>query len=553
MPDQTVNTIDPQAANGPVPRRAGGAAFAGAFLVFVLAAALFAPALRYDFVGWDDQSTIVGNDHLRTLRWQSLGYFWTHAVDGLYIPVAYTAWALLRAVSGEGGPNPMLFHLASAILHALAAMVAFDLLRRMTGNIFAAVAGAMVFAWHPLQVESVAWASGLKDVLCGLFVLQSLRRYWQFAAEGRGRAFYILSLIAYAIAMLCKPIAMVTPILVGVLDFGLIRTPWRELIRRIAPMLVLAVPIFVITRVSQTVWEATDTPFYTRPLIAADSLAFYLIKLIWPVNLSVVYGRAPQWVVDQGWIYYTWIIPTIVVGIAWWFRKSSPLILAGAGVLVVGLLPVLGLTRFMFQSHSTVADHYMYIPMLGIAMAVAGGIVRMSFRGAIGAVAAVLVLLAAVSSVQLRYWQNSITLFTRAVEVTPDDSGARGNLGRALAQAGRLDEAIPQFERAAALAPYDREERISLAQAMLLKGRYSEATDQARAALDLALMQSDPVAETVRENFLLGQALEGLGDLPAAEQHLTIAARQSPNSAAIRAALERVRGSIASGRPATRP
>jgi hypothetical protein len=317
-------------------------------------------------------------------------------------------------------------------------------------------------------------------------------------------------------------------------------------------MVILAIPVFIVTRMAQTVVDATDTPLWTRPLIAADSLAFYLWKLIWPANLSVVYGRAPQRAVGEGWVYSTWIAPLLAGVLVWILRRRIPLLTVGAAVMVLGLLPVLGLTRFMFQVHSTVADHYMYIPMLGVAITVAGGVAKLNGRWAIAAGLVMLMVLAVLTSLQLRHWRNNVTLFTQAIRVSPDDSGAQGNLGRALAHAGRLDDAMPHLRKAVILAPQDREERISLAQALLLQGRPAEAAEHARVALDLSLLQAGPGAETVRENFVLGQALERLGDLPAAQQHLSAAARQHPNDPAILAALARVR-STPSQIPATQP
>jgi tetratricopeptide (TPR) repeat protein len=159
----------------------------------------------------------------------------------------------------------------------------------------------------------------------------------------------------------------------------------------------------------------------------------------------------------------------------------------------------------MFQRHSTVADHYMYLPMLGVALAVAEVIVAGRSRRVSAIIVTLIIVMGGVSVMQERYWRDSIALFGRAAQVTPNDAGIQGNLGRALAQAGRVSEAVPHFEKAVALSPMDIEEQVSLARALLLSG--------------------DPAA---------------------AEPHLAEAARLSPGDSRLAAELSSLRARLAS-------
>jgi hypothetical protein len=442
----------------------------------LICGAVYAPILTHDFVGWDDYSTIAANERLLHPDAEQIAYYWLNPAGGLYIPITYTAWSLLaliaRQTAGDGAIQlaPWVFHAASLLVHMICVALIFDLIRRILRNEIAAVLGALVFAMHPLQVETVAWASGLKDLLCGMFTLLAIWLWWMRAAQKRDSGFYIAAIVAVVLAMLSKPAGMMAPLIIAAIDLAVIRRPPKRVLSQILPMLLLAVPVLMITRIEQTAPDATYTPLWTRPLIALDSISFYLRKLVLPIDLAPAYGRAPQTVVANGEIYHTWlIVAAAAVGIAL-ARKRYPLLVVSSAIFVLGMLPVLGLTRFMFQRHSTVADHYMYLPMLGVALAVAEVIAVSRSRRVDAIVVMLMIVMAGVSIVQERYWRNSIALFTRAVQVTPNDAGIQGNLGRALAQAGRLSEAVPHFEKAVALSPMDVEEQVSLARALLLSG-----------------------------------------------------------------------------------
>src|SRR4051812_21001123 len=163
------------------------------FVVIGLAVVLvFGRIATNDFTWWDDSGTIHHNPLLNPPTVKNVLWYWSHSDRGLYMPVTFTVWAGIAAIARLQGAdefgislNPWLFHSASIVVHAGSAMLGFLILRRLIKRDGASLAGAILFAVHPVQVETVAWASGLKDLLCGLFALLAIWEYMQFIDEKR--------------------------------------------------------------------------------------------------------------------------------------------------------------------------------------------------------------------------------------------------------------------------------------------------------------------------------------------------------------------------------
>ena len=261
-------------------------------LVIFAALAAMGPIISNEFAQWDDQYTIFGNVWLNPPSWSSVAFYWQHSAGGLYgtadlhILVGVAA-ASLTSTPGPDGEhlNPMVFHLASVLLHAASALLVLRILRRLKFDALASVFGAMLFAAHPLQVETVAWASGAKDLLATMF---SLVVIWQYAcfreSNAKAKVHYAIALLAMLLAMLAKPSAMVTPVILLILDRLVFGQSWKEAIRSLWPFVVIALPLMVIARVVQTSDAVPNLPIWTRPLISGDALALYLKKRRVPLS-----------------------------------------------------------------------------------------------------------------------------------------------------------------------------------------------------------------------------------------------------------------------------
>ena len=483
----------------------------------------FAPAVTSDFVNYDDDKHLTGNARMNPPTLANAAKYWTDARGffGLYIPVTYTAWTLVAQLayrpatsSSPASLNPDVFHIANLLLHACSSSVVFLILRtllsRSARSDIAAALGALLFALHPVQVEPVVWASGFRDVFGGLLALLTVLqyvRYLQAAAPAARRKHYGLALSIFVLALLAKPTAVVVPIILAILDAFLIRRSARQLARSLLPMLLLAIAAAGLARFTQPSTLLTDpAPLHWRPIVASDAIAFYLFKLIWPVSLGADYGRTPRFAVQHGHAALTWLAPAALLAVAVLLRRRLPMLVVGLLIFLTGLLPVLGMITFDFQEISTVADRYLYLPMLGVALAVAGLLLRSPSRTVWAAASVLLLALAARTFAQARTWHDTHSLFThalrvnprswlaytnlgvaetdprvaekllrRAIELKPDYADAHIDLGTVLAEQKRVPEAAHEFEIAAKLRPDIADAHANLGLAYSELGRIDEA------------------------------------------------------------------------------
>jgi tetratricopeptide (TPR) repeat protein len=295
---------------------------------------------------------------------------------------------------------------------------------------------------------------------------------------------------------------VVVPLIALAIDTLALDVPLTRSLRRLLPWLVLVIPCLLWTKAAQTTTDVPVAPLWARPLIALDSLAFYLYKLIWPVKLTVVYDRTPIQVLENGWCYYTWIAPVLVAVGLMLHRQRASKFLCAAAIFVAGVLPVLGFLPFQFQRHSGVADHYVYLSMLGVGLFGAAVLDRIPNRMMCAISAVVLVVLAALSFRQCRTWQNELRLWEQNLAVNPDSLTAHRKLAQIYASTGRQHEAIHHFQQVlrigdqlppARRSPLDTSHFL-LGQIFMSRGDYAQAIEQFEAAL-----KENPQLEAARE------------------------------------------------------
>jgi protein O-mannosyl-transferase len=348
----------------------------------------------------------------------------------LYDPLVYTTWWLLAHAGKIQTPdalgatiNPQVFHAANLIVHWLAACVVLEILTSIGLGGWPGFAGALLFAVHPLQTEAVAWAAGMKDLLGGFFALAAI---WRYLAAAKTRAARRNNLIVASVlclaALLSKPSAVVVPLIVVSFDVILFRRPVRRNLPWIGLWVLMAAAAAAINVSIQPAGARLKPwPIWSRPLIAGDALSFYLCKLVLPIHLSFDYGRTPLAMLNDPWLhtslYWSWIFPAIVALFVWWLRR--PVVTVAALVFFLGVLPVLGLVPFAYQYFSTVADRYVYVPMLGVAMAAAWVLARVGNRVVWCAAGAVIAVLMSLSFLQAGVWKDTDTLYARALSLNP--------------------------------------------------------------------------------------------------------------------------------------
>lgn len=518
-----------------------------ALLLIGITLAVFWPVCGHEFVVWDDQLNVYENPYLNPVTASNVLHFWKEQHQNLYIPLTYTIWAgityFARSSTVEKvAPrlDPGIFHITNLLFHLLSVLVVFAILKMIVGNDWAACSGAMLFALHPLQVEPVAWITGMKDVLCGVLSLVAVWQYMRYAqarSEGHmrtARKAYVFSTAAFVMALIAKPTAVVVPIMAWMLaDFALKQKNIQPSFHSHLPLVFwvfMAVPFILVTKFAQDTAVTFVTPLFARPLVAGDALAFYLYKLFMPTWLGIDYGRSPEFVLQQDWIFVTGVLPYGLGAFLWLLRNRVQWLLVTAGVFTVGLLPVLGLIPFGFQHYSTVADRYLYLSMLGPALALAWLLssCRKVIRGSPVLLFCVvfLGLLGIQSAFQVQHWSSNITLFKHALEVNPRSSAGHNNMGLALAGQGKTADAIIHYHAALRMKPNNAKAHNNLGIALAGKGKTAEAVAHFQEALRID-------RNFAEAHFNLGIALAKQREIEPAIIHYREALRIKPNDAEV--------------------
>jgi hypothetical protein len=493
-----------------------------AILLFVMTVALYWNTRSYDFV-WDDHlANLSGN---RELLNDDYAFFWTQAYAGLYAPVTYTTWIWIKHVSEERRDGtevltPEGFRTANILLHATNAVLVLYLLSVLAGSPWIGLVGGVLFAVHPLQVEPVVWITEYRGLLSACFSLTSLALYCRYRQTASARPLFVVAAsVAYVLALLSKPTAIVVPVAAVAIDSFVFRPSARQ--RWLVPLLwtIPAALVIWITRSAQPDHQAAvSTSALMRPLVAADAMVFYLGKLIAPVHLSVMYGRTPPAVLQSWRAFVLWPIPLAMLALAWMWRRTRPLLALGIVIAMIGIAPVSGLVPFNAQSDSTVADRYFYFSMLGVALAVTSILIRVQRPRWIwiGAAATTAVLVS-LNLMQQPVWQSDLTLWARASVEYPNQPNVHNNYGVALQGEGRHDEAIDQFTMALQITPTFADAYGNRGASEAMQGNLRAALDDQTRSIDLDPTYARRWYNRAVTYYRLGRLEEALNDLVEAE------------------------------------
>jgi protein O-mannosyl-transferase len=461
--------------------------------------AIFAPALGHGWLDYDDDQNFLRNPHYRGLGGAQLRWMLTAVIMGHWTPVTWLTHGLDHALWGM---DPAGYHLGNLLLHAANAAVFYLLARRLLGLAMpvaeatpvrlGAAAAALLFALHPLRVESVAWITERRDVLAALFyLLAGLAWLRACAAQGRGRpGWYVASLASFALGLLSKSMLVSLPLVLLVLDVYPLRRldlrDWRSpSVRRVllekAPYLALAVATVAITtltmRASVRVTSLDLYPPSARLAMAAYALVFYPCKTLAPLDLRPMYELPLR--------VSLWQPPFLVAALAVLAlttalvaaRHRWPAGLAAWLAYAITLAPVSGLIH---AGPQLVADRFAYLPSLGLCLLLGAGVAASARRPLLAwlvpvVVAAWIVSLAALTWSQVQVWRDTDTLFAYTLTVDPDCGWCHAQYGGVLGNRGDLAGAIPHLQRAAALRPHRFRDQAHAGLALLRTGRAADA------------------------------------------------------------------------------
>jgi tetratricopeptide (TPR) repeat protein len=500
------------------------AVLAGVLMLLVVLAYL--PALRCGFI-WDDDAYVTQNPMLTAPNgWREI-WFSAHT-QSQYFPLVYTTFRLERDLWGL---NPFGFHLVNVVLHGANAVLVWMVLWRLRAP--GAWLAAAVFALHPVQVETVAWVTELKNIESLFFYLLSLLAWMKFTerSDPQRWRYYALGLTIYLLALFAKTTACTLPVaMVLVLWLQGRRFAWSRAVQ-ILPFLFIGFAMGLVT-----VWWEKHLGNYSenfglsftipqRVLIAGRALWFYAAKLIWPAGLTFSYPRWEIHVTDP-WQYLP-VAGCMAVALLLWMgrEKIGRGVIAGIVFFAAALSPLLGFVIEYTFHYSFVADHYQYNASIGLIAIVAAlawhGLGKTDFWRPFQA--ALLLVLGVLTWHQCGPYRNLETLWRDTVAKNPGSWMAHHNLGIELFEQGRIDEALEQYQAAVALYPDGDLEQSDLGAALLEKGHYPEAIQHLEKALAL-----NPKLQPAENNLAL--AYSDLGDADQAIVHFRKALALDPNA-----------------------
>ena len=459
-------------------------------LLGVVCIIIYWSTLGAGFLTWDDDLNITMN---RTILTRDFLEAWIRPHYGYYMPLTASAWILL---SGNGPPlSPLPYHLSNLLLHFVNTLLVFSLLRLLLIRLEkkdealtipgAALTGALLFCLHPLQVEPVCWATGLRDLLSATFVLASIISYMR-AGSVRG---YAVSAACFICGLLCKPSVVALPLGLLVLNRYFFNARLIDDVKRLGLFFLAAVPIMVITKIQEADWKFTHyvPPLPLRPFVFLDALGFYMAKFFWPFNLAANYSRTPEHVFSSSALYVT--LPVLIVfclAVVLLSRKLSGGIAAGVLFGTAFLLPVSGIIPFAYQSISTVADRYMYLPMVGLCCAVSCAVFRLRARTLRSRIVLFLGGLLACAAIRAPVWQNDTTFYTAWVQDNPANDRGYIGLGIVAVEEARLQDAENYFRKAISINSLNVVSLCKLGFVLLEQNRPADALSLMLPALNSA-------------------------------------------------------------------
>ncbi len=546
---------------------------------------VFGQTVFFNFIALDDSKHIWSNNYVNTLSFKHLKFFWQQPYYGLYIPIIYNTWTFLAELTQYiglkhpiSGYSAHLFHLTNLTLHILNTCLMFQLFlyllalrsefENFKAQYFLAALAAGLFAIHPLQVEPVAWASGLKDVLSTTLALISVilffRYYqsnilspkksrkqkraknnlqktvqnhkipWLFQGsveKKKHKLVLFCSFLFFLLSLFSKPSVVVLPAVLFVLVAFWIND--KKHLRPLILFFASIVPVIWMTKSLQpNVRLEFDLEIWEYPLVALHALGFYIVKIFLPLDLAPDYGMSPSVALssDSLFLYVgLGLIPIILLAYSL-FKKNVPLLCASS-IFLLGLFPVLGFIPFEYQNMSTVADRYLYfIPFLGLGLILVSLVHLMNEKNLKTATGIIAVTLVVVSFQQTRHWMNNALLFARVLQVNPDSYLSLNNLGLVHLRAREFPPAEEYFKKALKIKPDYTAAQSNLGVVYFKQKMYSKVIEHYTKILkNKPHLTAGSSATYADMHYNLGAALLNSGQIEKSILHLNKAAEININ------------------------
>ncbi len=464
-------------------------------VVFATAVAFF-PTLFNGFIEWDDPVYVTENDAVSNFSAQNIKKAFTCSFGGCYCPLVIMSHAVEYRFFKL---DPFIYHLTNYLLHISVSLLVFYFIYLLSSNLNMAFITAVLFGLHPLHVESVAWVSERKDLLCALFYMLALTAYLIYLRNKRKR-YYFLCFLFTGFSLLSKPMAVTMPFILVLLDYFLGRKVNKTLICEKLPIFALVLLFGAVNLHFQVLSGATgviELGAGSKIYFLSKAIPFYLSKVFAPINLSIGYPYHAVVSKHFGEIKYYIAILVILAGFAVFSRRYSKKMIFGTLFFLITIAPVL---KIIPAGDDFAADRYMYLPSIGVFYAVsviANGIFTSSIAKARLIRSAMLFLftmaliaLSVLTWKRCGLWKDTGTLFFDYLERYPDTPSFYNNLGMYFLKEDRVDKAIKYFEIAVMLNPEygtarENLERVLARQKEIQSGGGGLAVPRAESARDI--------------------------------------------------------------------
>lgn len=428
------------------------------YVIALLTVIVYSSVLWHDFINYDDPAIVIENPAVRAgLTWDSFLWAFSTGYLGNWIPLTWLSHMLDVQLFGI---QPAGHHAINLLLHVASSILLYLFLKQATAAPWKSAAVAMLFALHPLHVESVAWVSERKDVLSTFFAMLCLCAYSRYSLTPSLKR-YLLVLLLFTCGLLAKSMLVTMPLLLLLLDYWplgrLTRTTFLQLLREKIPFALLAAGSGLLTLQAHRAMGGISESYTLTARAGKAALAYlaYIGKMVWPTKLGVIYSFS-LYPPSSELIVAAVVTLLAITTAVFWVRRTYPYLAVGWLWYAVSLFPVCGLLQIGWHS---IADRYTYIPLIGLFCIIAWGVPEIAQRLKLpaalipsGAVLATLVMVI-LTFRQVSYWQDSISLLRHTLAVTKNNWIAHAGLGLALSNANEEEEAINQFQAAIKAKP----------------------------------------------------------------------------------------------------
>ncbi len=463
-------------------------------LILAVTFVTFLPSLNNGFINWDDDSYVIENPIIKNHSFENIKRMFTSVFLANYHPVTLLSYLLDYRLFEL---NPFGYHLTNFILHLINCFFVFWLFYILTRKPAVAFITSLLFAIHPMHVESVAWISERKDVLYSVFFLAAVICYYYYRRQGRAGKYYYVSLIFFILALFSKAMAVTLPAVLLLVDYLLCRKKDKFVFIDKIPFFVLSSIFGIVAIRAQSMHGGIITEGQFNLLdkvgVGCYCVIFYIVKIIFPFNLSCLYPyiKIPNNFFSS--VYFFSLLACIILTLLVFYSgRYTRKIVFGGGLFLAAISPVL---QFVPIGYAIVADRYVYIASLGVFYIVAEGVIwvyskkvkHSRFLQAVMRLTAIILISVLVSATRERcnVWEDGIALWSDVLEKYPYVTIAYNNRGAALLEKEEYGKAYSDFISAIRLDPAHYGAYFNLSRLYYYKGAFGEAIKLIRKSLQL--------------------------------------------------------------------